>query len=41
MALLFGRGTSDMKAFIAIGLAKVPDLVSREAVHTDPFCLVL
>ncbi len=28
--LLFGRGTSDMKAFIAIGLAKVPDLVARK-----------
>ncbi|NNF77209.1 MAG: acetylornithine deacetylase [Rhizobiales bacterium] len=27
--LLFGRGTSDMKAFIAIGLAKVPDLVRQ------------
>lgn len=26
---LFGRGTCDMKAFIAIGLAKVPELVKR------------
>ena len=26
---LFGRGTCDMKAFIAIALAKVPDLVSQ------------
>ncbi len=28
--MLFGRGTSDMKAFIAITLAKVPDLVRRQ-----------
>ena len=27
--LLFGRGTCDMKAFLAIALAKVPDLVER------------
>ncbi|MEM8646754.1 MAG: M20/M25/M40 family metallo-hydrolase, partial [Pseudomonadota bacterium] len=27
--LLFGRGTCDMKAFLAVALAKVPDLVDR------------
>ncbi|MEM8688058.1 MAG: acetylornithine deacetylase [Pseudomonadota bacterium] len=37
--LLFGRGTCDMKAFIAIALAKVPDLVDRTLAKPIHFAL--